>query len=443
MRRLIVHINHRLIGELQEGGDIWRFSYDADWINAADSFDLAPGLPRNKPQHLDGGTNRPVQWYFDNLLPEEMLRQAISREAGIKGEDAFALLAYLGAESAGSLTLLPAGDRPPDNRAMQKLADAQLSARIAALPRQTLAARAPKRMSLAGAQHKLLVILQNNELYEPVGATASSHILKPNHPFADIYPASVINEYMTMRLARAAGLAAPQVHLRYVPQPVYIIDRFDRRIAAATVSDDGPRKADTERVHIIDACQLLNRARTFKYSGASLGAMADIINATTNRAHTRLALYRWLVFNVLLGNDDAHLKNLSFYISPEGIRLAPHYDMLATAAYSTRAVVNENATWPDVGMAIELPGARRFGEVTAASMLAAGGELGLPASTSKRILREVIQKVMAALPVEFEAIAKRHETLAEDARAYIAGEQRLLRILQSVIIQEMSDRLSS
>ena len=101
MRSLNVYIDRKLVGVLQEGDDLWRLEYDEQWAGAPDGFDLAPGLPRTQRAHADGGTNRPVQWYFDNLLPEELLRQAISKEAGIKGEDAFALLEYLGAESAG------------------------------------------------------------------------------------------------------------------------------------------------------------------------------------------------------------------------------------------------------------------------------------------------------------------------------------------------------
>src|ERR1700753_1552301 len=106
MRSLNTYIDRKLVGVLREGDDLWRFEYDEQWAAAPDSFDLAPGLPRAQRMHADGGTNRPVQWYFDNLLPEELLRQAMYREAEIKGDDAFALLAYLGAESAGSLTLL-------------------------------------------------------------------------------------------------------------------------------------------------------------------------------------------------------------------------------------------------------------------------------------------------------------------------------------------------
>lgn len=102
MRTLVAYLNDRRIGTLNEGNDLWNFQYDFAWAAAPDSFDLSPALPRSTLLHQDGGTERPVQWYFDNLLPEEQMREALSKEARIHGDDAFALLEYLGAESAGS-----------------------------------------------------------------------------------------------------------------------------------------------------------------------------------------------------------------------------------------------------------------------------------------------------------------------------------------------------
>ncbi|MEO7641873.1 MAG: HipA domain-containing protein [Ramlibacter sp.] len=442
MRSLDVTIGRRLVGTLKEGDDLWQFDYDVQWAQAPDGFDLAPGLPRAQAVHLDGGTTRPVQWYFDNLLPEELLRTAISKEAGIKGEDAFALLEYLGAESAGSLTLLPPGQPLPQNASLRPLADAELSRRIGDLPRQTLTAGAPKRMSLAGAQHKLLVTCLDGVLYEPSGATPSTHILKPNHPDTDNYPASVVNEYVTMRLARAAGLPVPEVHLRYVPQPVYFIDRFDRRWKASGVDAAGMPLLEVQRLHIIDACQLLNRARTFKHSGASLQALSDVIDRTTNKIRSRLGLFRWLVFNLLVANDDCHLKNLSFFQSPDGVQLAKHYDLMATSAYYTKAFANEKATWPDVPMAIALPGATRFSEVTRQAVIAAAGVLGVPPRLAEPTIQEVASKVAAALPLEREALARRHAQAAAESRPYLASEERVLSVMENIVLADMLKRLA-
>jgi len=440
MRSLNVYAENQLVGQLHEGDDLWRFQYDKGWAQASDGFDLAPGLPRTTLENVDGGTMRPVQWFFDNLLPEELLRQAVSKEAGIKGDDAFALLQYLGAESAGSLTLLPPENALPKARAVRDLPNEQLSSRIANLPRLTLTADAPKRMSLAGAQHKLLVIYHEGLLYEPEGATPSTHILKPNHPDTEAYPASVVNEYLTMRLAKAVGLPIPEVHLLYVPQPVYVIQRFDRVAPEATPPGAQPALS-LQRKHLIDACQLLNKSRTFKHSGASIQALKDIIEATTNKANARLMLFRWLVFNIAIANDDCHLKNLSFFMSSEGVQLAPHYDLLATSAYYTRAFANEKATWADVRMAIPLGNANFFSNVTARMVLEAGLELGVPDVSARRILKEVTTRLPGALGKELAHIRNLHARAPEAAKVYLGAEDRLLRVVEHIILKEMLGRL--
>ena len=443
MRSLQVYVDQALVGKLSEDNNLWVFEYDPQWVAQAHSFDLSPALPRSGLRCEDGGSVRPVQWYFDNLLPEELLRHAVAKEAGIKDlSDAFALLEFLGAESAGSLTLLPPGVAPPCEFALSDLTHEDLSQRIKDIPKQTLSRGAPKRMSLAGAQHKLLVVVKGERLYEPVGATPSTYILKPDHVNVDAYPASVFNEYFTMRLARAARLPVPDVRMRYVPEPVYLIERFDRVVDKKSLRGAKPLTAtDIRRLHVIDGCQLLNKAFTFKHSGATLGALTEIIDKTTNKLATRNALFRWLAFNIVVGNDDCHLKNLSFHVSQDGITLARHYDLLCTGAYHTKAFADENAMWNRVPMAFELPGARTFGDVTFASVMAAAAQMGLTENAARRIVREVTMRVEN----EFAAIVAEHEELERTAQpermAYIGLAGRLLRVVQHITLKDMLGRL--
>ncbi|MBV5347726.1 HipA domain-containing protein [bacterium] len=445
MRILQVYVDQTLAGSLSETNNLWVFEYDMTWATLDQSFDLSPALPRSVLRHVDGGTVRPVQWYFDNLLPEETLRKTVAKEAGIKDDqDAFALLTYLGAESAGSLTLLPSGVPLPDESALSELTEEALSQRIRNIPKQTLSKGAPKRMSLAGAQHKMLVVIKGESLFEPVGATPSTYILKPNHPDTATYPASVFNEFFTMRLARAARLNTPQVRMRYVPEPVYLIERFDRLVDKKSMRTANPLTAPrVSRLHIIDACQLLNKASTFKHSGATLDALVQIIDKTTNKIATRNGLFRWLVFNIVVGNDDCHLKNLSFHVSPDGIALASHYDLLCTAAYHTKTFADDNGMWNNVPMAIPLPGAKTFGCVTLNSVLAAAQQLGLPDPVARRIVREVTTRVTK----EFARIVSEHEATSKKPSlkrvVYTAQEGRLLSVVQHITRKDMLIRLGA
>src|SRR3954469_15452341 len=104
-RALEVSANGEIVGYLEEENDLWSFSYAPQWLASPDGFDLSPALARGERKHVDGATERPVQWYFDNLLPEEHLRSILADEADLPVEDAFGLLARFGSESAGSLVL--------------------------------------------------------------------------------------------------------------------------------------------------------------------------------------------------------------------------------------------------------------------------------------------------------------------------------------------------
>jgi serine/threonine-protein kinase HipA len=430
MRKLEAFLNEQRVGTLSEGEDLWRFEYDMQWASASDAYDLSPRLARSEPAHTDGGTDRPVQWYFDNLLPEEEQRDIVAKEAKINGEDAFGLLEYLGAESAGSLVLLPPGV-PRQPRGLKSLSDADLSARINNLSRASLSSGAPKRMSAAGAQNKLLVVYRGGALYEPVGSEPSTHILKPNHTHQD-YPSSVINEFAAMRLAGALKLTVPNVLRRYVPEPVYLVERFDRYTDAAGA---------TQRRHIIDACQLLNKSRGFKYTGATLESLGNIIAACRNRASTRINLYRWLIFNVLIANNDNHLKNLSFMVGHEGIELSPVYDLLSTGAYHTRAFAGDRADWPKVPLAITMPSVPTLEAVNRKSLLEAGEALGLRKTIGERELNSMMAALPGALNEFIQEVSDDNTRLPQAAMRFLAGEIRLLTTLQNLVVPEMLARL--
>ncbi len=442
-RALEVSVNGQIVGHLRESGDLWEFAYTPAWAAAENAFDLSPALPRSQLAHTDGASNRPVQWYFDNLLPEENLRVVLASEAKIAAEDAFGLLAYFGAESAGSLVLRAPGQAQASASGLVSLTPQALSQRIKNLPRDSLVKDAPKRMSLAGAQHKLLLVMKEGELFEPLGDTPSTHILKPNH-VSDDYRFSVVNEYFTMRLAKAVGLAVPDVHKRYVPQPVYLVDRFDRRFDHSLGhSGDDP----VHRVHVIDSCQLLNKSRAFKYTAAKVETLADAISHCRAKAAARLHLYRWVAFNVLVGNGDNHLKNLSFIVKPDGIGVAPAYDLLSTAVYSTRALANERATWPNVELAMTLGNARTFGAITRTHLLEAGAALKVARPTAERELNIMLRDISSQatrLIDEIEAESQAATSASPDPRAaaaYLAGEAQMMRSITHVVLRDMVERM--
>ena len=432
-RSLRALINQTEVGTLQEINGLWSFRYSDAWLNDVQHFALSPNLPLTAQPQLDGATRRPVQWYFDNLLPEEGQRRLLASDARLDAADAFGLLAWYGAESAGSITLLSPEGQVTSSEALRPLADHALEERIRQLPKAPLTHAAIKRMSLAGAQHKLAAVLQDEALFEPAGDTPSTHILKPDHPDDD-YRHSVINEWFVMRLAKRLGLEVPEVHRRYVPSPVYLIDRFDR-----VHSDTG-----WQRRHVIDACQLLGLDRSFKYSQGSMDNLAALAKACRSPAVARTRLFGWLIFNVLVGNSDAHLKNLSFMVSHEGVQLAPFYDLLCVACYDTPAF--DKTAWPDhTQLAWPILGVLHFSDINRGLLLAAGGALNLAKGTAERILESLRGRILAeteALYADVEAENARLIAARPELGITLTGETRCLRAIQHTVIKEMAQRLA-
>ena len=237
-----------------------------------------------------------------------------------------------------------------------------------------------------------------------------------------------------MRLAAAVGLQVPDVHRRYVPEPIYLVNRFDR-------FSDGTGR--TQRKHIIDACQLLNKSRTFKNTSANLQTLKECVEKCRNRAGARLGLFRWLVFNVMVANDDNHLKNISFVVSSQGVDLAPSYDLLSTGTYHTRAFADHRATWPNVQMMIPLLGSTTFGDVTRSSVVAAAEVLGLTKTIGERELDTMAESMPKALANLSAQIQAKNESLSESARVYLGGEIRLLNTIQYLVLPEMLKRLGA
>ncbi|MCO5114783.1 MAG: HipA domain-containing protein [Burkholderiaceae bacterium] len=433
-RSLRASINQQEVGRLQEVAGLWSFQYTPDWLANPKGFALSPHLPLSAQPLLDGASQRPVQWYFDNLLPEEDQRVLLAKDARLDAADAFGLLAWYGAESAGSLTLLPPEAAPQTTEPLRPLPDEALQARIRQLPRAPLTHAAIKRMSLAGAQHKLAVVLQDGALFEPAGATPSTHILKPDHPDTD-YPHSVINEWFVMRLAGRLGLEVPEVHRRYVPSPVYLIDRFDR-VAAAQ---------GWQRRHAIDACQLLGLDRSFKYSQGSLENLAALAKACRSPAVARSRLFGWLVFNVLVGNSDAHLKNLSFLVSHEGVQLAPFYDLLSVATYDSPAF--DKTGWPaHTQLAWPVLGVRHFSDIRRNLLLEAGAALNLVKGTAERLLESLRSRIVAEAEVLYAEVEAENARIAQarpELAATMAGESRCLRAILHTVVHEMARQIAA
>lgn len=184
------------------------------------------------------------------------------------------------------------------------------------------------------------------------------------------------------------------------------------------------------------------RGQVFTDRAATVDTLQEVLPHIRSKSRARQKLYRWLMFNVMVGNGDNHLKNISFMVTGEGVEIAPCYDLLSTAVYSTRALVGDRATWPAVQMALPLPEAPTFGEVTRAAMLDAGLRLGLRGDVATRELETMRRKIMAEAAALYEVIEAENAALADQAAAGVAGDMRVLRTIMHLVIAEMVERLA-
>lgn len=235
-----------------------------------------------------------------------------------------------------------------------------------------------------------------------------------------------------MRLAQLLGLDVPTVHRRYVPSPVYLIDRFARMREAQS----------RHRRHAIDACQLLGLDRSFKYLQGSMASLAALAGACRSPAVSRPRLFGWLMFNVLVGNTDAHLKNLSFLVPHEGIQLAPIYDLPSVAIYESPAFARKE--WPaQTRLAWPIFGLRHFSGMDRDLLLQAGVALHLARATVERVLENLrtrIARAAEALHAEIETDNRQIAHARPELSAILAAESRCLRSILHTVIKEMTMR---
>ncbi len=256
--------------------------------------------------------------FFANMLPEGSMRDYLAERAGVNPKREFFLLWVLGADLPGAVTIRPADGEawPPE---AEDSDEEEQERRRKAL-----------RFSLAGVQLKFSAVMDaTGGLTIPAQGVGGAWIVKlPSLKFESVPE----NEFAMMSLARAIGMDVPEVKLMAVDEiggmpegigelkgPALAVKRFDR-------TDEGP-------FHIEDFAQVFGIFPEDKYKKASYRNIAEVIAAESGEQDIA-EFVRRLVFSVLTGNADMHLKNWSLiYRDRRAARLAPAYDFVATIPY--------------------------------------------------------------------------------------------------------------
>jgi serine/threonine-protein kinase HipA len=342
MLTLVVYSRGAHVGTLSHEPNTqrWAFAYEPTWLGQKDRFALCPTLPlrpdpsRTAEQHSDI-----VRIFFENLLPEGRALDEAAASQKLSKANSFGLLNALGRETTGALEILNSPEASDTGNSLRRVSRTSLSERIRERPHLPFTIWDGRvRLSIAGYQDKLAVLEKDDEWFLVEGRqVASTHILKPE-PLTPSLAALTTNERLCMLLAKRVGLSAASTRLEHVPEPVLIVERFDRRRVVEGI----------ERLHCIDGCQALGLPVALKYErpygngehvrhirdGANLPRLFALLRAHAwMPARECISLLRWVIFQTLIGNVDGHAKNLSFFSSARGLCLAPAYDMVCGLAY--------------------------------------------------------------------------------------------------------------
>ncbi len=330
MSTLNVYWDRMLVGHLiAVGRQGMSFRYAASYLSTASPRPISLSLPL-QAEAFDGDI---AKSWFANLLPEGEIRGHVARRLGVSERNEFAMLNGVGGDCAGALRILPESVVEIEAGKLIPLPWEELEEKIASTPRPSLLALVMQdeglRLSLAGAQDKLPVHLADGRLALPSGSRASTHLLKIS---SGGFPDLVQNELFCLTLARRVGLNVPAAEMAATKTPILIIERYDRRTDANGI---------THRLHQEDFCQALGLPPESKYEnegGPSLEAMFEVLSrGSVSPLPDKRELLKWVIFNFMIGNADAHAKNVSLlygrYDDFQGPRLAPFYDLVCTEVY--------------------------------------------------------------------------------------------------------------
>jgi len=307
--------------------ETYQFEYTQEWKE--NGFAVSPHLQLN-----ESSKSGIVRRFLENIIPEGKGLEDITQFAHISKNNTFAIIKAIGYDTSGALMF---GEHTNQyEEIFRAITDDELANRITNIEENSIVIWDKKeRLSLAGVQEKLPVIIKDGQIGLGDGLLSSTHIMKfQTKKHANI----VVNELFCMKLAQKINLNVAEVELyRFKEHPVLMVKRFDRIYKENRV----------ERLHVIDSCQMLDLSSTHKYErnfgsgrdvkdireGASFSKLFKSADICEVPARAKLEMLNWSIFNLIIGNSDAHGKNFSFFVDKRGIRPTPFYDMLCIIAH--------------------------------------------------------------------------------------------------------------
>jgi len=314
---------------------------------------------------------RRVPVFFSNLLPEGHLRDYLAKRADVDPEREFFLLAVLGADLPGALVVAPLeGDEQPSEPHHDHDGDSRDDGQNG---------EEPLRFSLAGVQLKFSAVMEaSGGLTIPAGGLGGSWIVKL--PSAR-YQAVPENEFAMLELARRAGISVPENKLVEVNSIKGLPEQAHTVESKALAVKRFDRLPDGKPVHMEDFAQVFGEFPNNKYKFHSYANIAAVLWAEIGEDAV-IEFVRRLVFSVIIGNGDMHLKNWSLlYPDRRTPALSPGYDFVATLPYI-----------PGDTLALSFGNSRSLSEITPDQMRRFADTARIPASPLWKIAVETAER---------------------------------------------------
>jgi len=306
------------------------FLYSDDWLASPMAYPLSVSIPLAPGQH----GHRKIEPFLWGLLPDnEIVLGQWARKFQVSPRNVFGLISHVGEDCAGAVQFV----RPERLDAVrinaqpevEWLDEAGIAERLRALRQDQSAWRIPRdtgQFSLAGAQPKTALLLENGRWGVPSGRMPTTHILKP--PTGE-FEGHAENEHFCLELARSLQLPVANSEIqRFQDEIAIVIERYDRTRA----------KGRIVRVHQEDICQAMGLPPTRKYpsdGGPGVREIAELLSTySTAPTEDTKTFVGAIAFNWIVAGTDAHAKNYALLIGSESrIRLAPLYDLASALPY--------------------------------------------------------------------------------------------------------------
>jgi len=328
MNKLYVHYRKVLVGVIGHDSieGIYSFEYDEQWI--ANGFEISPTM-----KFRTTISNGAIKSFIENLLPEGEGLEELSAYFHISKANKFAILQSIGLDTTGALTF--SLSKIYDVKTVfREIQEDELAQRIAKREEQSIQIWDDKpRLSVAGVQAKLPIAIIGDKFGLGDGDICSTHILKFNKKGENV----ILNEFISMRLAKNLGFNVADVEYNKIGEEcVLFVERFDREIINNNL---------VQKRHIIDSVQALGLPVSYKYErnlginmkdireGVSFEKLFSIMSEASVPLLFKEQIINFSMMNLILGNSDAHGKNISFFVDEKGLSVAPFYDLVNVTMY--------------------------------------------------------------------------------------------------------------